>query len=253
MTTRLFQLLSIMTLVMVISLGQAMDVFADGKIRLTSGNNTVTITDQDFIGNVTADERPDANNVNGIVQTNQQLGNMDLVLTATSFTKLNSGTVSMVMFDHDIVAASSGASDLLYEFTDTGFIGEALSCKNFGGGTTGGTVNYTVYIDSNNQEFAQTQKLFESNHAGLISIDLVGFITPGSPFSVTVVSDIQHQGAVTTSHDIVVECTSTVAGELLPINTQSLMLGALGMSLTWLVPVVASIGGAAAYITYRKI
>ena len=67
------------------------------------------------------------------------------------------------------------------------------------------------------------------------------------------VSEIVHTAdGDKTSHDIRTLCDPMVAGELLPINTTSLMLGGLGLSLVWIVPVLAGAGGAVAYIKYKK-
>ncbi|MDH3677504.1 MAG: hypothetical protein OEQ12_04300, partial [Nitrosopumilus sp.] len=195
--TTLLQLMSVMTLVMVITLGQTNDVFADPTIRLTQGINFVEISDQGV---------DDTNNNTGIVQYTQGIGVFDNVLAATSTSNLNATNPSL---NTAIIVQSTAGGNLTYAFSDGNFTGTDLTCVNFGGGTTDGDVTHTVYVDSSNGLFATTTPIFSTTSFpdGQILIDKSANATGSSLYSLTIVSEIAHNiDTDRTSFSIITSC-----------------------------------------------
>ena len=243
-----------MTLVMLISVGQATDVFAY-KMFTNDGATALTCDDND----ITCDEEA----TTGIITQGGQNAVCDLVATQVSAaTKTALGTGTMLEVDKDL-NCSSDANTLgtfTYSISEVDFSGDKIVCNTTGGGATigEGNVNVKFWISSGNGHFEKTTLLFDVDSLANGDIPWTGQFaaaSPGGPYSFTmetiVIHDIANQINIST-FDLKVFCEPVVGGELLSINTTSLMLGGLGLSLFWIVPVVASAGGVVAYITYKK-
>ena len=255
MTIKLLQVLSVMTLVMLISVGQAMDAFAfkmftdDGTTQLECDDNENPCDEEVTIG---------------IITQTPQNALCDLVASQVSTaTKTAIGTGTMLEIDKDLNCSSAANTlgTLIYTVSDIDFSGDNIVCTtDAGGGATIGPDNVQVkfWVSNANTHFDKQQLLFDVSSDNLGNIPWSGLFAaaaPGGLYSFTmetiVTHDIADQINIST-FDLTVSCEPTVGGELLPINTTSLMLGGLGLSLVWMVPVLATAGGAVAYITYKK-
>ncbi len=243
--------LTIMTLsVTLIAAGGMSDAFAMPQIRLTEGGgaNNALITDQVFAGDA------DENNIAGIVSYSQKIGVFDNINFEAGITKPNTGSPTMPNMDFFLISSSSAAGTLVAEFTDVDFTNELIQCQSVGGGTTAGTVTYTVYMDPGNVPFGQAQLLFTTTQSGagpIFNIDANGAFSaaPGATYSLTMVAEIEHFAANhVSSFDIGLVCSSKVAGELLPIDNTALMIAGLSSITVWMVPAVVGLAGVGVYL-----
>ena len=235
--------------------GGMSDAFAMPQIRLTEGGgaNTALITDQVFVADA------DQNNIAGIVQYNTGIGVFSNINFEAGTTKPNTGTPQMPDMDFFLVSQSNAAGTLTAEFTDVDFDNEQIICASVGGGTTKGTTTFSVYIDPLNQPFNQGQLVFTTTQSGagpLFDIDAVGSFgaTPGSPYSITMVAEIEHfANTESTSFDIGVVCHSPeVGGSLIPLDSTVLLLAGIQSMTVWMIPAVVGLAGAGVYfVKYR--
>jgi len=245
---------------MLITVSQTTDVFAF-ELMIDDGGGPVTCVDDDPLC-----DDPASNTIPGLLSVQGANTVCDIGLSGViAATKTFIGNSVMLETDMDLDCISN-AGDLgtfTYSQSETGFQGDSIICTTTGGGNTGliGNTNVKFWVSSTDTHFAKDILLFDVTSDNLGNINWSGQVAAaltGGLYSYTMESTTAHNNLPSTSgqittYDLKVKCDSVVGGELLPISTQSLMLGGLGMSLTWLVPVVATAGGAAAYIVYRRI
>ncbi len=190
-TVKNWQLMIMTFSISILAIGGLTDAYAMPMIKLTEGTGaSALITDEVIVGD--ADESP---GIPGLVSYTQFIGNFDLINAEVGVTKPLSGTPFMPELDMDLITISSAAGTLRYEFTDVDFQGEDIKCLSIGGGSTEGTVTYSVYMDPGNVPFAMTELLFTTTSDGIGDIDANGMFNaaPGAgPYSLTLVADITH-------------------------------------------------------------
>lgn len=99
--------------------------------------------------------------------------------------------------DLNSINVSGGSGTLTIRLTDTDFTGSAPSYNAEAGGTTDGSIDLDFFYGSTNQEFAGTLidsfALVGDGFVGGSSTQSIG--TPASPYSLTIVATISHDGA----------------------------------------------------------
>jgi len=251
--TKQYQILSLMTLVMLITVGQATDAFAF-RMFTDDGVTVINCLDGDA-----CDDEPFAGIIT-LLDDNTAVCNL-VASQQSAATKTALGTGTMLELDKDLncTASPNTLGTLIYSISDVDFSGADIVCTtDAGGGATSGSVNVKFWISDANTYFDKQQLLFNVTSDDLGNIPWAGLfaaVSPGGLYSFTMETTMIHDAPDATNistYDLTVSCEPTVGGELLPINTTSLMLGGLGLSLAWMVPVLATAGGAVAYITYKK-
>lgn len=164
------------------------------SIRLTDGGaHTVTIADNG-VG--------DANSAAGAVTyigsvgaftTNVSTGLSHPVLGSPAYPSLDLGSID--------VSSSGGTNKLYIYLTDTGFTGTFATFAASIGGTTGGTVKYSTYLDDDNAAFALNTLLTQELYGGPTFSDVNTASAPEleAPYSLTEALEITHTGFAATS------------------------------------------------------
>ncbi|UPU35272.1 PEP-CTERM sorting domain-containing protein [Geomonas paludis] len=164
------------------------------SIRLTDGGvNTVTIAD-----NGLGDANPAAGAVTyigdiGAFTTNVSTGLSHPVLGSLAYPSLDLGSIN--------VSSGGGTNKLYIYLTDTGFTGVFPTFAASIGGTTGGTVKYSTYLDADDAAFALSTLLTEELYGGPVFSDVNTAVAPEleAPYSLTEALEITHTGLADTS------------------------------------------------------
>jgi hypothetical protein len=146
----------------------------------------------------------DLNN-DGVVTFNGNLGNWVINVT-TGITYPTLGSTTQPLLDLNSVNVSSGnGGNLNIQVSASGYtwLGEGVLSI---GGTTNGTVAASAYYDSSNVLFAQTSQIGSNLSFSPISFSgqtnsTVVDISPSSPYSLTIDVDINHQSGGVSSFD----------------------------------------------------
>ncbi len=160
--------------------------FATPILKVVSGNDTVTISDND---------PGDCNDLSGAVSWGGRVGDLFLNIS-TGQTKPVLGSQDYPIMDLLSVNISLGTGSLTLLWTETDF---TLSDEIKGflseiHGFTTGNVTFETYLDTSNEAFGTGVLLndFESLGSGFIYGSEIAFVDPDSPFSLTIVATINH-------------------------------------------------------------
>lgn len=177
----------------------ASSAMATPTLRLTQGATTVTITDQENDGG--GDD--DANSTAGAVTFVGTVGVFDINVS-TGLTKPASGSAVSPDIDLNSINSSNGGGTLTIEFSETGFIGSGQHTASTAlGGTTQGTISFSVDIDTTDTLFGSTNNVFSVGPLGNpFSASGAGQFNHVGSYSITQTAVIAHTGDGTTSFDI---------------------------------------------------
>ena len=175
----------------------ANSAWAVPTLELSSGMTTITVTDGGM---------NDANSVAGAVTFVGQVGVFDINVS-TGITKPANGSPTAPDIDLNSANSSDSAGTLTVRFSETDFQG--VGPQRLGtnvGGTTQGSVSFSVDIDSGNNLFGSTQQIanigpFGSGAFSGTDSDTFNLI---GPYSITQTATITHPDSKdkTTSFDI---------------------------------------------------
>ncbi|MDH3677594.1 MAG: hypothetical protein OEQ12_04750 [Nitrosopumilus sp.] len=247
--TKLFQTLPIMTLVILLGVGQAMDVFAF-ELTIDDGSGPVVCVDN---------EACDTSDTDGIISPIGVNDVCDLNSIILALTKDSQGTDTMLHAegDHLCLSGSPTTGTLLFTHSEVDFLGENIVCTTDGGATTEGSVNVKFWVNPSNTPNAKEHLLFNETSED------IGFTTWAGQNAVATVEDeysytmeftVMHEDpnqVQQTGFDLQVFCEptgSSVAGQLLSLDTSALMIAGLTSSAVWMIPTVASIAGVGIYL-----
>ena len=167
---------------------------ADPVVRLTSGSETKSVTDNG-IGDLSSDA--------GVISVAGSVGgfffNMTLAFTKPFLGSSTEGTMHLTQ-----VSLSGGGGAITIEFTDTDFIaaGPNLSFDAAIGGLTMGTVSYDLKVDPGNSEFGgSVVTSLGPSGPGAFSDAASTFVSGLTTFSMTMVVTIDHPSWGITSFD----------------------------------------------------
>lgn len=125
-------------------------------------------------------------------------------------------TISVSSYSGGTLRISLTETDLTYG------AGGPLSITSAIGGTTQGTVAYAAYADDSNAAFGHATQLFAGKSGGFaFSNQNSTMLNLSNPFSLTLVADITHYGAKTTSFDFASQVPE-------PTSVALFVLGLLG-------------------------
>jgi len=207
--------------------------FATPMLLLQSGANTVTVTDQIFVGGpVTA---ADANVAAGTVGFTGSIGSWTINSTSGSVAGGSLTNPDLALTSFDTSSSASGPTTLTLMFTQTDLVGAPTGMRFFDsiGGTTEGTISYQTYLSSTNTPFALTTLINNPT----INVSGTSFSTsppagccgpftlvPANPYSLTEVVTITHQSA-THSSSLAAELTGVPNATPVPEPSSLLLLG----------------------------
>lgn len=134
----------------------------------------------------------------GKIEFSEAIGSFSFV-GSTAFTRPFLGT-DAVQLDTAFTAVSAGADEVVFTFSDTGFIGDGgFTFTSAIGGTSDGTVNYDAFVDDSDLLFGQAVQVGDLgpfSPGGLsFSGDDFGSAIVSSPFSMTQVITVTHTAA----------------------------------------------------------
>lgn len=169
---------------------------ATAQLRISDGTPEGTIIVTDDGPGDSANTTPGQITYSGPVGANWFLN----VSTGTGYPAL--GSPGLPSLDIGTVNLSSGAGTLTIDFSQDGFtVGGAADLQI--GGTSVGSVNYSVYTDPNNQLFGLTTLVATTGpqSSGSFNAETTGTVAPISPYSITMEAVIQHNGGGNTGFD----------------------------------------------------
>jgi hypothetical protein len=139
----------------------------------------------------------DLNGVNGVITYSGSVGAFIVNVT----TGISKPVIGPAQLDLNSINVSGAAGTLLVSISDTGFTGNFPGFNASYGGTTQGNVYFDFLYDTGNQEFGGTSFASGSALSGAGSTpasfanDLSGSVMPASPFSLSIMTRIQHDSA----------------------------------------------------------
>lgn len=137
----------------------------------------------------------DLNGVNGVITYSGSVGAFMVNVT----TGISKPVIGPAQLDLNSINVSGAAGTLLVAISDTGFTGSYNNLGASYGGTTQGAVDLNFLQDSGNQEFGGSAfaggNFISSAGNYAFSDDLVGTVTSGAPFSLSINTRITHDSA----------------------------------------------------------
>lgn len=180
-------------------LATASDGQAAFKLRLTSGADTVIVSDNDVLGQAAAvPNTPDAEAAVGVISFSGSVGTFSTVISV-GISKPNTGFGDTPLIELRNIDVSSGSAGTLFvELTDTGYAG---ATGNFvvaiGDLTTSGTVSLAAAVDINDVEFAAVEQIADIAALGPgsgLSAKTGGPAAFDGDYSVSLLAAITHNG-----------------------------------------------------------
>jgi hypothetical protein len=166
---------------------------ANPMLRLTTGFNTITITD-----NVGPDLSADA----GVVQWSGSLGGWDVNLSGGTSSSLGPDAVPLLDLVGQHRSTGAAADDMVIEFSQEGYTNGALSpalTALFGniGGTTNGAIRWELWVGGG--AFDLGTEVLSGSHTSppaAFSSSRSGLVALTSPYSVTLRVIVDHSDSL---------------------------------------------------------
>lgn len=137
----------------------------------------------------------DLNGVNGAITYSGAVGAFMVNVT----TGISKPIIGPAQLDLNSINVSGAAGTLLVSISDTGFTGNTNAYTASYGGTTQGAVDFSFLYDAGNQQFGGSPfaagDFVSSAGNYAFADDLVGSVTAGSPFSLSILTQIIHDSA----------------------------------------------------------
>jgi hypothetical protein len=180
------------------------------QLRLSDGTTTVLVDDN---------SPQDANPIPGYITYSGGVGPLWGFTVTIGITKPLDGSPTEPFLDLDPSVFSSDAAHLVLEFTETNFTASGTATYDIGG-SSDGTVSYSVYMDPANQLFGETTLLtamgpFGNNtHNAPFNQTTTGTIAASGPYSITLKAVIDHVAAGHTGFDADTEVVGVCNGTI---------------------------------------
>jgi hypothetical protein len=189
------------------AVGVTAHVHAIPQLRLQSISGGAEIADVTIIDGDVDGPETDLNSASGVILFSGALAGWNMNITS-AFSKPFAGSELEPLLDLNSVSYSSEAGGTLNIWlTDTGF-GPHSSAHVLAaiGGTTFGNVTFKAYYDESNTAFGTAHEITHQSFSPLaFAGETAGQLSADTPYSLTLLVSVLHQGAQMTSFDATVK------------------------------------------------